>query len=231
MSEFNFHRSSGSRFIQAVRPGLLLGIMLMLLLAACGDQNIPVSSAVGSQAASSGSGTGQSQLPTTSASSKTTPKAASTAANGPAGTVHICSLLTKDEAAASLSGASVQVDAAADSLGEFGNASCNYVSSTSGLTVQVSILGQSKTDFENNFNALNAQAVSGLGDAAFYIGGQLSTLKGKVGVVVLLLNPADRSGTLSRATLVTQEILTALAKTSHATDLTSTGAARTTLTD
>ncbi len=229
MPDFNFRYSKSSRLIAAVRPGLSLIIMLVLiLLTACGDQNTPVASqgAVGSVQVSSpttGTSQGQAQSATTSApvASKITPKPASTAAKVPAGTVHICSLLSKEEVAASVGGAGVVIDASRDALGEFGGAGCSYTSSTGGLSVEVTIAGQSKVDFEKNFKFNNAQMVPSLGDTAFFLDGQLSTLKGKVGVVVLLLNPANGSETLNNATILTQKVLTALSKTSRANDLNS----------
>ena len=235
MPDFNFRHSKSSRLIAAVQPGLSLSIMLMLVLTltACGDQNTPEASqgAAGSvQVSSSATGTsqGQAQPATTSAppssapvASKITPKPASTAANVPAGTVHICSLLSKEEVAASVGGSDVVIDASRDALGEFGGAGCNYTSSTGGLSVEVTIAGQSQVDFEKNFKFNNAQMVPSLGDTAFFLDGQLSTLKGKVGVVVFLLNPANGSETLNNAIILTQKVLTALGKTSHASDLTS----------
>lgn len=232
MPEFNSRHSKSSRFVVVVRPGLSLVIMLMLalILMACGDQNTPVASQgalVGIQVSSSATGTSQGQAQSASATtsapvaSKTTSKPASTAAKVPAGTVHICSLLSKDEVAASVGGADVVIDASRDALGEFGGAGCNYTSSTGGLSVEVTIAGQSQVDFEKNFKFNNAQMVPSLGDTAFFLDGQLSTLKGKVGVVVFLLNPANGTETLNNATILTQKVLTALGKTSHASDLNS----------
>jgi len=114
------------------------------------------------------------------------------------------------------------VDAAANSLGEFGQATCNYGNSTSNLTVQISLAEISKTDFEKGFQNRDPQAVPNLGDAAFYSAGQLSTLKGKVVLLIFVINPAKGSETLSNATILTQKVLTALEKTNHASDLNST---------
>ncbi len=215
MFNSNAHRSSGARFIFATL------LLLTIMLTACGDQNTPVVSqgaaAIGPPATSPASG--DINPATTTASSKTTPKAAATTAKVAAGVTHICSLLTKDEVAVSL-GDTVAVDAASDSLGEFGQASCNYTTSTGGLTVQISIIGQSKAEFENTNNALNAQPVPGLGDSAFLVGGQLTTLKGKVGLVVFLVNPVGGGSTvLSKATDLTNKLITALGKSSHASDI------------
>lgn len=225
MPNLTFRHSSSSRHIVAIRPGLILGIILALVLTACGDQNTSVTSqgtAVGGQVSSTSQGQAQA-----AASSKTTPKPATTAAKGPTGTVHICSLLTKDEVAASIGGTGVEVQAARDALGEFGDASCDYTSSTGALSVQVTITDESQAEFEKNSNALNAQSVPSSGDASFYQAGllNLSTLKGKILVTVMLLNPAKATQTVSNATALTQQILTSLAKTSLASDLTITGAA------
>lgn len=227
MPEFNFPRSTGTGFI------LVMSLAIVLVLTACGDQNPTVVSqgagAVGVQAPNPASRTsqGQGQLPTTSSPAKTTQKPGATTAKTATGVLHICSLLSKDEAAASLGGTVDVMDAASDALGEFGQANCNYTTSTGGLTVQVSLTDQSKADFEKGFQSTNPQAVSGLGDAAFFLGGQLSTLKGRVVVVIFLLNPAKGSQTLSNATILTQKILAAIGKTSRASDLTSSVAAGT----
>jgi hypothetical protein len=224
MPNLTFRHSSSARRIGAVRPGLILGIILALVLTACGDQNTPVTSqgtAVGGQVSTTSQGQAQA-----AAASKTTPKPA-TAAKGPAGTVHICSLLTKDEVAANIGGTGVEVQASRDALGEFGAASCDYTSGTGALSVQVTITDESQAEFEKNSQALNAQAVPSSGDASFYQAGllNLSTLKGKILVTVMLLNPAKGTQTVSNATALTQQILTSLAKTSFASDLTTTGAA------
>jgi hypothetical protein len=195
---------------------MLLGVML--LLAACGDQNTPVAAGVAVTSVSS-TAKGASQATT----SKTTPKAGTTA---PTETVHICTLLSRDEVAASLGGTVPQVDASRDALGAFGQGNCDYTTSTGGLTLQVSISSLTKADFEKNSIATNAQAVPDLGDSAFYQGGMLSTLKGKIVVVVFLLNPGVRqTGSLSSATDLTQKVLTALGKTSLASNLSATVAA------
>ena len=213
MSTYNVYRSSGSRLI-------LVTLLLCIILSACGDQNTPI---VSQGAAAIGPQTTPNPAVTT-VSSKATPKGGATTAKAAAGVLHICSLLTKNEVAASLGG-TVAVDAASDSLGEFGQATCNYTNSTGGLTVQVSITGQSKADFENSFKTLGGQAVPGLGDSAFFTGGQLSTLKGKVGLVIFLVNPVGGGSTvLSNATDLTNKVLTALGKSNHASDVTSAAA-------
>lgn len=213
-----FHRSNGSKFTMTVQPALILGIILVLVLTACGDQNAIVTSqavaAVGGQLSSSGSAPNRGQATPSVAPSKATPKPAATVAKVPAGTIHICSLLTKDEVAASIGGTGVEVDAARDTLGEFGGASCDYTSSSGGLSVQVSITGESQADFENNSKNLNAQAVPGVGDASFFLVG-LSTLKGKL-VVLVVQTPTKGVETL---TGLTQKILTAWEKTGRADDL------------
>ncbi len=215
MSELKFRFCSRSNPIGAVRPGLVLGIVMMLVfvLTACGDQNTPVTSqgtVVGGQVSStSQQGQGQSAT-TTTATSKTTPKPAATVAN----LVHICSLLTKDDVAASIGGTGVEIDAARDALGEFGGANCDYTSSSGGLTVQVSITAESQADFENNSKNLNAQAVPGVGDASFLLVG-LSTLKGKL--VVLVVQTPNKG--VESLTALTQKVLTAWEKTGRADEL------------
>ncbi len=210
MFKSNFHRTCGFEFTVMLPPALILGIILTLALTACGDQNTPVASqgaaAVGGQVFGSGSGTsqGQTKAVTTVPSSKTTPKSVATAAKGTVATIHICSLLTKDEVAASIGGTGVEVDAARDALGEFGGANCDYTSNSGGLSVQVSITGESQADFERNSKALNAEAVPGVGDSSFFLVG-LSTLKGKLALLVVL-TPNKGVETL---TALTQKILTA----------------------
>jgi len=167
--------------------------------------------------------TAKSGSKTTSVAAVTTAKSGSSA---PDGIIHVCTLLTQEEAAAVLSEPVTQVDASADAANfPQGSGTCNYVSESGGLTIKVNFSQLNKTDFEASMTDLNAQPVEGVGDTAFWGGNQLSILKGTVNLVIFpLTSKPDVTTPLDKAKAIAPKILGRLTTSKAAAALNSTAA-------
>ena len=151
---------------------------------------------------------------------------ANSGSNGPEVVVHVCSLLTRDEAAIVLGGPVDQMEASADGANfPQGSGTCDYTNQGGGLTIKVNFTQLNKSDFEATMKDLNAEPVAGVGDAAFWVGNELTILKGTVDLVIFPLNlTMDAATTLDKAKAIAPQILGRLAKSPAAAALTTTAA-------